>query len=91
VKVKVKAQQKYRNDDIKNLALFYTAMNHLLSEMSVQQNISNNTAYHNISHPQATNQYRSVRDRLHHTELNTAGEHKTHEADIAIHFKNNLM
>jgi hypothetical protein len=87
----VKAQQKYTNDDIKNLALFYTVMNHTLSKMSVRQNISNNTAHHQISHPQATNQYRSVRNRLHHTELNTAGERKTREADIAIHFKNNLM
>jgi len=49
----------------------------MLSKMSVQQNISNNTAHHQISHPQATNQYRSVRDSLHHTQLNTAGERKT--------------
>jgi hypothetical protein len=86
----------YINDDIKNLALFYTVTNHMFSNMSVQhcheqQNISNNTAYHHISHPQATNQYRRVRDRLHHTELNTAGERKTREAGIAIHFNNNLM
>jgi hypothetical protein len=85
----------YTNDDIKNLALFYTVTNHMLSNMSVQhcheqQNISNKTAYHHISHPQATNQYCSVHDRLHHTELNTAGERKTHEADIAIRFNSNL-
>jgi hypothetical protein len=74
----------------------FIVMNHMPSKMSVQhcheqQNIGNNTAYHHISHSQATNQYCSVRDRLHHTELHTAGERKTREADIAIHFKNNLM
>jgi len=83
-------------NDIKNLALFYTVTNHMLSNMSVQhcheqQNISNNTLYHHISHPQATNQYCSVRNRLHHTQLNTAGGHKIREADIAIRFNNNLM